>query len=151
MCPEVFELILSELRKVVPYESASVQRIDGNELVIVGGYGYPNLEQMIGLRYDWGGPDDPARALVENHETLIVSDVAARFSQFKDPFGEGMIKSWMAVPLLVGDRLIGMLTFDSFEPDFYTAEHARTAEAFAAFAATAIDKARYLDELQRRA
>src|SRR4029079_4853385 len=34
-------------------------------------------------------------------------------------------------------------------PDFYTAEHARTAEAFAAFAATAIDKARYLDELQR--
>src|SRR5438034_8990584 len=60
-----------------------------------------------------------------------------------------MIKSWMAVPLLVGDRLIGMLTFDSFEPDFYTPEHARTAEAFAAFAATAIDKARYLDELER--
>ena len=55
----------------------------------------------------------------------------------------------MAVPLLVGDRLIGMLTLDSFEPDFYTAEHARTAEAFAAFAATAIDKARYLGELQR--
>ena len=147
--PEVFELILSELRKVVPYQSASVQRIDGNELEIVGGHGYPNLEQMIGLRYDWGGPGDPARELVEKHETLIVPDVAARFSQFKDPFGEGMIKSWMAVPLLVGDRLIGMLTFDSFEPDFYTAEHATTVRAFAAFAATAIDKARYLDELER--
>ena len=55
----------------------------------------------------------------------------------------------MAVPLLVGDRLIGMLTLDSFEADFYTAEHAKMAEAFAAFAATAIDKARYLSELQR--
>ena len=55
----------------------------------------------------------------------------------------------MAVPLLVGDRLIGMLTLDSFEPDFYTAEHASTAEAFAAFAATAIDKARYVSELER--
>ena len=55
----------------------------------------------------------------------------------------------MAVPLIVGDRLIGMLTLDSFEDDFYTAEHARTAEAFAAFAATAIDKARYLAELER--
>ena len=98
--PEVFELILSELRKVVPYQSASVQRLEGNELEIVGGYGYPNLEQMIGLRYHYGGPDDPARALVEQHETLIVPDVAARFAQFKDPFGEGMIKSWMAVPLL---------------------------------------------------
>jgi signal transduction histidine kinase/CheY-like chemotaxis protein len=55
----------------------------------------------------------------------------------------------MAVPLLIGDRLIGMLTLDSFEPDFYTAEHSRTAKAFGAFAATAIDKARYVTELQR--
>ena len=31
----------------------------------------------------------------------------------------------MGVPLLVGDRLIGMLTLDSLEADFYTPEHAR--------------------------
>jgi signal transduction histidine kinase/DNA-binding response OmpR family regulator len=55
----------------------------------------------------------------------------------------------MAVPLLIGDRLIGMLTLDSFEPDVYTAEHAKMAKAFAAFAATAIDKARYVSELER--
>ena len=54
----------------------------------------------------------------------------------------------MAVPLLIGDRLIGMLTLDSFEVDFYTAEHAETAKALAAFAATAIEKARYVTELQ---
>jgi signal transduction histidine kinase/CheY-like chemotaxis protein len=42
-----------------------------------------------------------------------------------------------------------MLTLDSFELDFYTAEHARMAQAFAAFAATAIDKARYLGEIER--
>ena len=30
----------------------------------------------------------------------------------------------MAVQLLIGDRVIGMLTFDSFEVDFYTEEHA---------------------------
>ena len=97
---EVFDLILSELRKVVPYRSASVQQFDGDELVIVGGHGYPNLDELIGLRYDWRGPDDPARELVERHETLIVPDVAARFAHFVDSFGEGHIKSWMAVPLL---------------------------------------------------
>ena len=41
----------------------------------------------------------------------------------------------MGVPLLVGDRLIGMLAVDSFEADFYTSEHAGLAEAFAAFTA----------------
>jgi PAS domain S-box-containing protein len=145
---QVFDLILTELRKVVPYQGASVQQFDGNELVIVGGQGYPNLDELIGVRYDWRGADDPAHELIEGHETLIVPDVAARYAHFNDPFGEGQIKSWMAVPLLVGDRLIGMLTLDSFEPSFYTAEHARTAEAFAAFASTAIEKARYVSELQ---
>jgi PAS domain S-box-containing protein len=146
---QVFDLILAELRKVVPYESASVQQLDGNTLVIVGAYGYPGIDELIGHRFEVKGPDDPARVLVERRETIIVGDVTARFAHFEDPYGAGRIKSWMAVPLIVGDRLIGMLTLDSFEPDFYTAEHGATAEAFAAFAATAIDKARYLTELQR--
>ena len=146
--PDVFDLILAELRKVVPYESASVQQLDGNELLVVGGYGYSNLDELVGARYDVGGPDDPARELVERRATLVVADVSERFATFVDPYGPGTIKGWMAVPLVVEDRLIGMLTLDSFEADFYTDEHARTAEAFAAFAATAIDKARYLTELQ---
>jgi PAS domain S-box-containing protein len=146
---EVFDLILSELRKVVPYRSASIQQIDGDEFVIVGGQGYPDLDELIGHRYRWTGPDDPGRELVERHEIIIVTDASVRYPRFEDVHVEGSIRSWMAVPLLAGDQLIGMLTFDSFEPDFYTTEHARTAEAFAAFAATAIDKARYLDELHR--
>ena len=146
---EVFDLILSELRKVVPYRSASVQQLDGDEFVIVGGQGYPGLDELLGHRYRWTGPNDPGRELVERHEIIIVTDAAVRYPRFEDVHVEGSIRSWMAVPLLTGDRLIGMLTFDSFEPDFYTAEHARMAEAFAAFAATAIDKARYLDELHR--
>ena len=146
---QVFDLVLTELRKVVPYQGASIHQFDGNELVIVGAFGYPEVDQIVGIRYDWRGEDDPAHQLIERHETLIVPDVAKRFDHFHDPFGEGHVKGWMAVPLLVGDRLIGMLTLDSFELDFYTAEHARVAEALAAFAATAIDKARYLGELQR--
>jgi signal transduction histidine kinase/DNA-binding response OmpR family regulator len=147
--PQVFDLILSELRKVVPYRSASVQQLDGDEFVIVGGQGYPDLEELLGHRYAWRGQDDPARELVERHQTLIVGDVSARYPHFEDVHVEGSIRGWMAVPLLIGDRLIGMLTLDSFEVDFYTPEHATTAQAFAAFAATAIDKARYLTELQR--
>jgi PAS domain S-box-containing protein len=147
--PQVFDLILSELGKVVPYRSASVQQLDGDEFVIVGGIGYPDLGELLGHRYGWRGPDDPARELVERHETLIVGDASARYPHFEDVHIEGSIRSWMAVPLIVGDRLIGMLTLDSFEPDFYTVEHGKLAEAFAAFAATAIDKAHYLAELQR--
>src|SRR4029453_17193532 len=79
-----------------------------------------------------------------------VPDVSARFEHFKeDAHGGGRVKAFMGVPLLIGDRLIGMLTVDSFEADLYTADHAKMAKAFAAFAATAIDKARYVAELER--
>jgi PAS domain S-box-containing protein len=106
---QVFDLILTELRKVVPYQGASLQQFDGDELVIVGGQGYPNLDEVIGVRYDWRGVDDPAHELIEGHESLIVPDVRERYSHshFQDPFGEGHIRGWMAVPLLVGDRLTG--------------------------------------------
>jgi PAS domain S-box-containing protein len=148
--PEVFDLILAELRKVLPYRTASVQQLDGTEMVIVGGHGFPNLEEVLGMRFDWRGPDDPAREVVETREPVIIPDVSAQFAHFnEEAHGEGRVKGWLAVPLLVGDRLTGMVTFDSFEADFYTPEHANTAKAFAAFAATAIDKANYVSELQQ--
>ena len=80
---QVFDLILSELRKVVPYRSASVQQLDGDEFVIVGGQGYPDLDELIGHRYRWTGPDDPARELVERHETLIVADASVRYPRVR--------------------------------------------------------------------
>ena len=147
--PQVFELILSELRKVVPYDSCSVQQIDGAEMVIVGGHGFPNLDELLGQRFDWHGPDDPAGAVVERREPVIIANVSERFEHFKnETHGGGRVKGWMGVPLLFGDRLIGMLTLDKLEADFYTAEHAHVAKAFAAYAATAIENARYVTELE---
>jgi signal transduction histidine kinase/DNA-binding response OmpR family regulator len=147
--PEIFDQILSELRRVVPYRAATVQQLDGNEMVIVGGHGFPNLDELLGLRFDWRGPDDPAREMVETREPVIIPDVSARFEHFREEaHGGGRVKAFMGVPLLVSDRLIGMLTLDSFDADAYTPEHANLAKTFAAFAATAIEKARYLTELE---
>ena len=134
----------------MPYRAATVQQLDGTEMVIVGGHGFPNLDELLGLRFDWRGPDDPARELVETLEPVIIRGRlrAVRALQGGGP-RRRPCQAFMGVPLLIDDRLIGMLTLDSFEPDFYTSEHADSAKAFAALAATAIDKARYLAELER--
>ena len=148
---QVFDLILSELRKAVPYDSCSVQQIDGNEMVIVGGHGFPNLDELLGQRFNWGDPDDPASAVVERREPVIIANVSARFEHFRhETHGGGRVKGWMGVPLLSGDRLIGMLTLDKLDEGFYTPEHGRLAKAFASFAASAIENAR-LFETERAA
>ena len=145
---EVFDLILSEVGKVVPYRSASIQQLDNDEFEILALVGYPDADEVLRHRYACRGPEDPAWELVQRHETMIISDPAQHYAGFEDAHVDGVIRTWMAVPLLIGDRLIGMLTLDSFEPDSYSPELARTANAFASFAATAIDKARYLSELE---
>lgn len=147
---QVFELILTELRKVVPYDSCSVQQLEGNAMVIVGGHGFPNLDELMGARFDWRTPDDPAGEVVRSRAPVIIRDVSARFKHFTDEtHGKGRVRGWMGVPLLFGERLIGMLTLDKFEQDYYTPEHAQVAQAFAAQAATAIENARLFDETQR--
>lgn len=147
--PEVFGVILTELRKVVPYDTCSVQQLDGDEMEIVGGHGFPNLDELLGQRFAWSGPDDPARQVVATREPVRVANVSARFDHFNnEAHGGGSVKGWLGVPLIVSDRLIGMLTLDSFEEDFYTEEHAHLAKAFAPYAATAIEKALLFAEIQ---
>ncbi|MEI6181387.1 MAG: ATP-binding protein, partial [Chloroflexales bacterium] len=46
------------------------------------------------------------------------------------------------VPMIFGERMIGMITLNKYTPDFYTTEHTRLAMAFAAQAAAAMENAR---------
>src|SRR5262249_36163662 len=49
---EAIEVILDELQRVVPYDSCSVQVIQGHRLVIVGGRGFDDLDALLGHGFD---------------------------------------------------------------------------------------------------
>jgi PAS domain S-box-containing protein len=140
---QVFELILTELRQVVPYDCASVQQLRGERLEIIGGHGFPNLERLLGVSFDLATQDNPNRQVVESRDTLILDDAPTLYDEFRrEPHVQAGTRSWMGVPLLFADRLIGMIALDKQEPGFYTEDHARLALAFAAQAAIAIENAR---------
>ena len=144
----ILELILSELRQVVPYDSASVQQLEGDALRIIGGYGFSNLEELIGLRFDLEATNNPNRDVVHSGAPLILRDAPSSYQQFqREPHSQASIRSWLGVPLLFGDRPIGMLALDKQEPDYYSERHARLALAFAAQAAMAIENARLYEEM----
>ncbi len=149
---QVFELILHELRQVVPHDSATVQQIKGDRLEIIGGSGFPNLEELLGVSFDLTTDDTPNRQVIRTRAPVILNDAPAVYEGFKrPPHDQAGIRSWLGVPLLFGDRLIGMIALNKQEPNFFTEEHARVALAFAAQAAIAIENARLFEEAQRRA
>ena len=143
---EVFELILTELHGVVPYDSASVQQLYEDYLEIIGGRGFPNLDDLIGLRFDLHTSDNPNQVVVQTRTPMILDDAPQKYAGFhRAPHAKARTRSWLGVPLLFGDRIIGMIALDKREPEFYTQEHAQLAQAFAAQAAIAIENARLFE------
>lgn len=150
---QVLERILVELQRVVPYDSASVQLVKNGYLEIIGGHGFPNLPELLGIRFPIQSSDNPNTLVMESREPKIIGDVTSMgYSGFKqDPHVATNIRAWMGVPLLIGDRIIGMLALDKRVPNFYTQMHVRTAMSYAAQAAVAIENAQLYEQAQHHA
>ena len=135
-------LILSELRREVPYDSCSVQELRDNRLVIIGGVGFADLDVILGESFAIDNADIPNGEVVHRRRPLIVADTE-QYRAFRRGLhvGEG-IRSWLGVPLVHGEQVMGVLALDKAEADFYATLHAQTALAFAAlvgFAMLSVD------------
>ncbi len=146
---KVLDIILSELQRVVPYDSASVQRLYNNQLEIIGGYGLPNLPGIKGVSFDASSEDNPNGQVIRSRKPLVVDDVASYQGFNHGPLAAAGVRSWLGVPLLFGDQVVGMITLDKNEAGFYNATHARLAMGFAAQAASALENARLFQETQK--
>ncbi len=145
---QVLNLILSELHQVVPYDTASIWQTVGDKMKNVGSYGFPNPDVLKGITFDIVTGDNPNRKIAQSHTALILTDPVKTYSDFNiDPYA-ATIRSWLGVPLIFGDQMLGMLTLDAHEPDFYTESHAQVAMAFAARASIAINNAQLYDQLR---
>ncbi|HBY98972.1 MAG TPA: hypothetical protein DEP84_34335 [Chloroflexi bacterium] len=144
---EAIERILEQLARVVPYDSASVQLLGEGYLEIVGGRGWPEMAAVVGLRFPVPG-DNPNTVVIQQRRPHILANAPAVYTSFRsDPHNH--IRSWLGVPLIVRDRVIGMLAVDSREPDYFTADHVRLVAAFADQVTSAIENARLFQSEQR--
>lgn len=131
-------IVLSELRKEVPYESCSVQELRGSRLVIVGGVGFAQLDVIIGESFEVDNVDIPNGEVIHRRRPLIVGDTQ-QYRAFRRGLHVGAgIRSWLGVPMMDGNRMAGMIALDKAEVDYYTAVHAQVALAHASLVARAI-------------
>lgn len=132
--------ILREMRKDVPYDSCSVQELRENRLVIIGGVGFAELDVIIGESFEIDNIEIPNGEVIYRRRPLIVRDVES-YRAFRRGLHVGSgIRSWLGVPLMNGDHIIGMIALDKAEPDFYKAHHQRAALEFAARIAELLDR-----------
>jgi PAS domain S-box-containing protein len=149
---------LDHLGEVVAYAAASIMILDEGALKIVAYRGPIPHDEALQLCF----PVDEAganRAVIQRREPVIIDDVRSDeplARAVRETAGEeldttyGYIRAWMGVPLVVKDRVVGMLSLDHSDPGFYTAAQAGLAMAFANQVAVAIDNARLYEAEQER-
>lgn len=141
------ERILEQLERVVPFDSASVQLLNNNFLEIVRMRGFAVSENAGDNRFELN-EDEPAYPIFhDNAPYILIDDVQVNFEAFAQP-AHNRIRSWLAVPLEVRGKKLGVIALDGYQPGQFKQEHAQLAVTYASQVAIALENARLFSDLQ---
>jgi len=143
---QVLNEILKQLERILPYDSASIHLLRGNRLYYAAGRGFPvdsHPETELSA-----GENVIFREIGRTRQAMVLKDVRQHPDWHVKP-GLEYIRSWIGVPLVVKERVIGYLTLDHSQVEAYTKEDAQIAETFARQVAVAIENARLYTETRR--
>jgi len=146
---EVLERIISNMQDVIPHDASNILLIDDETANLVRYHGY--LEEQI-ARVDELLKSNIAeipnyQQMFESHEPIILNDVA-NAKNWISVKGSQPIKSYLGIPIIIQDEVIGFLNFDGHHTDMFTEEHAHYAQLFAQQAAQAIRNTRAFQQAQ---
>ncbi len=141
--------ILDQLAEVVPFDSGSIQILNNGFLEIKDGRGWPANIDPVGKRFPIPG-DNPNSQVILTGKPYVLNDAPDIYGIF-DNKDHSYIRSWLGIPLKVRDRVIGMLTLDHSQPNFYdNKQMIDLVTAFADQVAISLENARLYANERRR-
>jgi diguanylate cyclase (GGDEF)-like protein/PAS domain S-box-containing protein len=150
---EVYERFAAEAQKLIPFDRLTVNlnNHDQNTITVayVFGSNVPgrNPGDSFPLRGSVNETLERSRTGVLFHLTTI-DDLKGQYSHLLSTFQEGM-RSFMSIPLISRDKVIGVLHFRSKKPHAYTGQDLSLAERIGRQIAGAIANALLFTELKK--
>lgn len=136
---KILEFILEELNKIVPYDSACILIVEKDQVKIAAQTGYDKFG-VKELLYDLSLPLDNTpnlRKMADTRQPLYISDVVNESAWVRIKTSQH-IGSWCGAPLVAHDQLLGFLSLDKAEQNYYTSHHADRLKILASHAALAL-------------
>ncbi|NLK62245.1 MAG: sensor domain-containing diguanylate cyclase [Fusobacteria bacterium] len=139
---EIFQHIIKAIKKVVDYTSASIYLLnEKNELKEKPEYREGEKDEILeSIEFKLG---NGIKALVaQKKETIIIKDARKSSKDFSDIFSDDdkMVASFASVPMIVGDKLVGVLNLSHKEPYKFREEDKQILKVFANQVASTISK-----------
>jgi PAS domain S-box-containing protein len=147
---EVLDRILVQAHRLVPARALNVRFVEGKHAWVVrrfGSEGLEKIEQNL-LRFRLPLSWHTFHQMRASGKTIFVSDTA-REPGWQNIQGLEWARSYVAVPLVISDEIIGFLDASHSDPNFFDQKHLLMLESLARHASVAIQNARLLDELKK--
>ncbi|MFN8527806.1 MAG: GAF domain-containing protein [Anaerolineae bacterium] len=136
---DVVKLVMDEMEYLIGYDTLSLWNREGDTLVLEAWRGYEPPTRNLRI-------DIPSN---ERVGWVIERQTAVSISQFlgRDPLpGEEGAQSWLGMPLITKDGVIGIISLSKLEPRFYTTQSEQAALTFANQVAVALANAALFEQ-----
>jgi GAF domain-containing protein len=147
---ELQTLILEQVAWVFTYDNCGLFLIkdddDDDGLELVAGRRFSSPSDVPGAELN-ETPQDLLTVLLKGQRALVLSRVPEEMQW--PTTGPFRVQSWIGAPLVVREKLLGLLTINSYTPDTYRQEDEQHVTAFARQAAAAIANAHLYAESER--
>ena len=152
----LLKVILQRLKSVVDYTDAGIVTLDQGYFRFLEHQGQVDRNKMLEFRVPVE-QDSGYLRILRSQEPLIIGDIWTNdpwLQNLQKAAGDKMmylfkhIHSWLGVPLITHDRVIGILRLDHTNANYFSEDRVRLVMAFADHAAVAIENARYYEQSQ---
>ena len=144
---ELVALLLDQLQPVIQFDTATLWLRERDRLIVAAARGFPDTESRLGLTL---AVEDSAlfKEMIRTGQGVLVGDVRLdpRFPPLEAPR-----LSWVGMPLISKNEVIGVLALEKWQSHFYNREHMQVGTTFASQAAVALENARLFEESLSRA
>ena len=144
---ELVASLLDQLGPVVPYDTATLWLREKDRLTVAAARGFPDTDRRLGLTVATDGAA-LFKEMIRTGQGLLVGDVRQdpRFPTLEAPR-----LSWLGLPLVSKNQVIGVLALEKWQAYFFTREHVQVGMTFASQAAVALENARLFEDSSSRA
>lgn len=141
----ILNVIALKTREVIHYDSMSIQELRGDRFQVIYNHGFLEKAKINQLSF---GIQENATVweAIQSKKAVTVNDIT-HISEFNDYSDSGSIKSWVVIPLIYREDVIGVVTLDSHQENGFSEANLEIGIAFASQMAIALTNARLIEEL----
>ncbi|HLF75365.1 MAG TPA: GAF domain-containing protein, partial [Anaerolineales bacterium] len=144
---EIIQRILSQIRRVIPYDTASVWRLEGDQQEIIAGVDMPPNIAIPGTTLVVDKSNSAFPLLNGTLPYLLSNNVQEELQDFQQP-PHNYVQSLLAIPLKTRGKIVGLIDLDGRQKGQFDEHHAELAVIFANQLAIALENARLFSGLQ---